>query len=166
MTLKINFHENAPNSFYGVQNWFFCDVTPTNLNKISCNLQHFCQNPQSKIVSIWYLMVHDASSMYRRGRQSLGKFSGNNFFGISLKFVIVILLPLSFFELIKTFWATFLKSTSRPSDATLAYAAWNPYFHGLQNMVGACSKWAFWCHHDRGSKFTYSLKEVPFHIFE
>ena len=70
------------------------------------------------------------------------------------------------FDLIKTFWATFLKSTSRPSDVTLAYTAWNSYFHGLQNMVGACSKWAFWCHHDRESKFTYSLEELPFQIFD
>ena len=42
----------------------------------------------------------------------------------------------------------------------------NQAFHGPQNMVGACSKWAFWRHYDRQSNFTYILEELPIQIFD
>ena len=42
----------------------------------------------------------------------------------------------------------------------------NKLFHGLQNMAGASSKWAFWSHHCRQSKFIHSLETSPFRIFD
>ena len=71
----------------------------------------------------------------------------------------------SIFELMDAFWTTFLKSTSGRPEVTSAYTAQKLYFHELQNMLGESWKWAFWCRHDRGSKFIYSLEASPFQIF-
>ena len=76
----------------------------------------------------------------------------------------------SIFDHLNEFKTTFGKSNFRAPKAIFAYWSLrrlkNQRFHGLQNMVGACSKWAFWYHHDRESKFIYSLEELPFRIFE
>ena len=77
----------------------------------------------------------------------------------------------SIFDHLNEFKTTFGKSNFRAAPNAI-FAYWslrrlkNQRFHELQNMVGACSKWAFWYHHDRESKFTYSLEELPFQIFD
>ena len=41
----------------------------------------------------------------------------------------------------------------------------NMSFHGLQNMFGASSIWAFWVQYCRQNKFMHSLETLPFRIF-
>ena len=75
----------------------------------------------------------------------------------------------SVFDHLNEFYATFQKSNSRPQKAIFAECGLrrleNEGFHVLQNMLGESWKWAFWCRHDRGSKFIYSLEASPFRIF-
>ena len=76
----------------------------------------------------------------------------------------------STFDHLNEFKTTFGKSNFGAQKALFPY--WrlrrlqNQAFHGPQNMVGACSKWAFWRHYGRQSSFTYILEELPFQIFD
>ena len=76
----------------------------------------------------------------------------------------------STFDHLNEFQTAFGKSNFRAQKPLFPY--WrlrrlqNQTFHGLQNMVGACSKWVFWFHYDRESTFTYILEELPFQIFD
>ena len=75
------------------------------------------------------------------------------------------------FDPLHSFETTFQKSNFRAAPKPL-FAFWrlrrleNQAFHGLQNMVGASSIWAFWGHYYRESKFIHSIEDVPFQIFD
>ena len=74
-----------------------------------------------------------------------------------------ILTPYKHFK--QLFWMRIL-DLPKPFLYTCLTTCLNMLFHGLQNMAGASSKWAFWCHYCRQSKFIHSLEASPFRIFD
>ena len=73
------------------------------------------------------------------------------------------------FDSLHPFKTTFQKSNFRAPKPLFAF--WrlrtleSQAFHGLQNMVGASSIWAFWIQYCRQNKFIYSLEASLFPIF-